>query len=329
MICSDDDDYLNPKHISIQGCSSIINDTRRLRLDIDNVKESKLFPGQVIIAKGKSYESRFLILRNDQVLYTDGTLSKPETQKEKNISIVVAKGPFTHHDNFEFKPYFNLLEYVKSTKPSVCILIGPFLDESHPLLESLDDTFSDIFQKKCINPLQNINCKFLLVPSLSDVHHDVIFPQPPFFPHNLKNIQFLPNPSCFSIEGINIGISSVDIINDIYSTTVDFWKENDDDEIIEFLYRNLIQQQSFYPLYPPYHCPISFKNYEKLNLNYTPDILIIPTRKKKFYAKEIEGVLCLNPGYSFENGLDIFTTLKISPTPNKTIASTSRIEFIR
>ena len=61
-------------------------------------------------------------------------------QNGEALSVVVACGPFTTADNLEYEPLEELLGNVASEKPDVLILVGPFVDASHPLLQEGDAT---------------------------------------------------------------------------------------------------------------------------------------------------------------------------------------------
>merc|ERR1712070_746088 len=92
-------------------------------------------------------------------------------------------------------------------KPDVVVLVGPFVDITHPLLKdgnvtlTIDDdlatahqaSYEMVFVEKIIRDglqavfdmedegnVGKIPTQFILVPSLLDAHHEFVFPQPPF-----------------------------------------------------------------------------------------------------------------------------------------------------
>lgn len=62
---------------------------------------------------------------------------------------------------------------------------------------------------------------------------------------------------------------------------------------------HLLQQQSFYPLFPPppdgQGGQLDFRHAEHWRLPVTPDVLLLPSKLAPF-AKDVMGSLCLNPG---------------------------------
>ena len=64
--------------------------------------------------------------------------------------MVVAAGPFTTTQNIDFEPLKALLDYCLQHKPHVLLLMGPFVDVDHQLIQggALLDTFEDVFLKQ-------------------------------------------------------------------------------------------------------------------------------------------------------------------------------------
>ena len=59
---------------------------------------------------------------------------------------------------------------------------------------------------------------------------------------------------------------------------------------------SILQQKSFYPLYPPgVNTPIEVEQVKHLVFEKTPDILVTPSDLTVF-AKSISGCICINPG---------------------------------
>ena len=65
----------------------------------------------------------------------------------QGLSIVVAAGPFSSKDNALYEPLQALLEQCKEQLPDVLVLLGPFVDAEHPLVQAgmLEDSFQDVF----------------------------------------------------------------------------------------------------------------------------------------------------------------------------------------
>ena len=47
-----------------------------------------------------------------------------------------SQGPFTTADNLSYQPFEDLLRIALKSKPDLLILVGPFVDISHPQLSS-------------------------------------------------------------------------------------------------------------------------------------------------------------------------------------------------
>lgn len=99
----------------------------------------------------------------------------------------------------------------------------------------------------------------------------------------------------FRVNEITIGVINADIIKDLCAST---HQKNPSGGKIEESVKTILQQRTFYPLYPGNQAtPIEWEQYAKMMFpeGMTPDVLITPSQLKLF-AKEIEGVICVNPG---------------------------------
>ena len=83
---------------------------------------------------------------------------------------------------------------------------------------------------------------------------------------------------------------------------------------IDLSLRALLEQRSFYPLYPGNSdTPLEYEQIEKLFLNEKPDLLITSSDLIQF-VKTIDNVLCVNPGPIIKNDTaGTFCTLTIEP----------------
>jgi hypothetical protein len=79
---------------------------------------------------------------------------------------------------------------VAEEKPELVILCGPFVDVMHPLIQDsklIEQTYEEVFYDNVIAKINKAlmgnaspNTRVVLVPSERDVHHDFVFPTPPF-----------------------------------------------------------------------------------------------------------------------------------------------------
>lgn len=61
--------------------------------------------------------------------------------------MLVAAGPFTSKDDVMYEPLQAVLDHCNERPPDVLLLLGPFVDAEHPLVQAgmLQDSFDDIF----------------------------------------------------------------------------------------------------------------------------------------------------------------------------------------
>jgi DNA polymerase alpha subunit B len=158
-------------------------------------------------------------------------------QNGQALSVVAAAGPFTTADNLEYEPLEELLSLVATSKPDVLVLMGPFVDSTHPILQGGDATlfsrdddgnllygkehdasYEMVFIEKVIrdglgsyfNSASDFGgvlpTQIILVPSLLDAHHECVFPQPPFGDRDRLNTTFFTEP----LGSLNVPNSSPD-----------------------------------------------------------------------------------------------------------------------
>lgn len=109
------------------------------------------------------------------------------------------------------------------------------------------------------------------------------------------------NPSVFMLNDISVGIVNTDVVKDM---CINMCIKNPAPQAgqaqakpkIDQVLQSILQQKSFYPLYPAgLSAPIEWEQYKGLMFNQTPDVLITPSDLMLF-AKNIEGCVCVNPG---------------------------------
>ena len=111
--------------------------------------------------------------------------------------------------------------------------------------------------KRIVNMVDNLpNTQVLMVPSGSrDVHHTFIYPTPPFEePQQCGKIRMMTDPCIVHVDGIMFGITSTDILFHLGKEEMSRPRAGDK---FRRLASHLIQQQSFYPLYPPRYIFVS------------------------------------------------------------------------
>ncbi|XP_062854567.1 DNA polymerase alpha subunit B isoform X2 [Trichomycterus rosablanca] len=307
QVCCDSNGKLNAQSVLLEASQE--HGARQVPVDLSELKEYSLFPGQVVVMEGiNTSGSKFVASK----LYEGVPLpfySIPEVKQEMNeisepVMVLVACGPYTPSDSLSFDPLIDLIHIINKDRPDVCILLGPFVDSKHEQIEKgqVTESFETIFSK-CIESIvdgtRGTECKLVFVPSHRDVHHHYIYPQPPFTVPDLKKddvhrVTFAPDPCTLLIGGVTIGMTSTDILFHMGAEEISCATGSDR---FSRIMKHMLTQRSYYPLYPPaeevnmdYE---RFQHYGQLPL--TPDILVVPS-ELRYFIKDAIGCVCVNPG---------------------------------
>uniref|UniRef100_A0ACD6AND1 Uncharacterized protein n=1 Tax=Avena sativa TaxID=4498 RepID=A0ACD6AND1_AVESA len=161
MVICDGEGRLNEKSILLQG-SVEHSRGQRVRLDLKDINQFSLFPGQVVGIEGHNPSGHcFVVSRlidsvpvsvDDQLPCAKKQAVDNEDHQNSNtlpgvLSSVIAAGPYTTTDNLLFEPLQELLSYACRKQPQLLILMGPFIDSDHPDIKkgTVDQSFHDIF----------------------------------------------------------------------------------------------------------------------------------------------------------------------------------------
>ncbi|RDX53350.1 DNA polymerase alpha, subunit B [Lentinus brumalis] len=317
----------------------------RLRKGKRGVGGQGLFPGAIVALKGKNGGGgSFLaseILSLPPLESPSAGLVKSEG--ESQFSMFVASGPFTGDSDLHYRPLQSLVAKLKSAKPAVALLVGPFIDATHPSIKvgDVDATPADMFRTVFIDQLRDFldsspGSLVLLVPSVRDilgVH--AVFPQCELSRTLCTDsrIRLLPNPARFTLNGVHVAVSSVDVL--FHLRKEEYFKRALDVEPLTSppdpegqgptdamanLCRHLLQQRSFYPIFPVpldlahevnldathsdllYLCPQTDEEHasagapDPSKASCAPDVLIIPSRLKQF-SKVVDNTVAINPSF--------------------------------
>ncbi|XP_023566572.1 DNA polymerase alpha subunit B isoform X3 [Octodon degus] len=222
QIGCDSNGKLNSKSVILEGDQEHSSGAR-VPVDLSELKEYSLFPGQVVIMEGINTTGRKLVATK---LYEGVPLPFYQPTEEdgdfERTMVLVACGPFTTSDSITYDPLLDLISIINHDQPDVCILFGPFLDAKHEQVENclLTSPFEDVF-KQCLRTIiegTRSSCSHLVfVPSLRDVHHESVYPQPPFnYPdlsrEDKKRVQLVSEPCSLAINGVIFGLTSTDLL---------------------------------------------------------------------------------------------------------------------
>ncbi|PPR00448.1 hypothetical protein CVT24_004509 [Panaeolus cyanescens] len=323
----------------------------RLRGFVRGVGGTGIYPGCVVALKGKNGSGEYFFAT--EVLSIPPLKPSPQAQGVMNpkmdplsgktaASMMVVCGPFTVDADLGFRPWRALLQQIKASKPDVLLLIGPFVDSTHPKIKTgdADVTPANLFKVHFQDTLKAFltvspASLVLVVPSVKDMmsSHNV-YPQPEFDPNLFAyhpRIHLLPNPCRFTINEISFAVTSVDTLfhlrkEEYFKRGVEFEslpaEANDlPADGMANLCRHMLLQRSFYPIFPTppdlahevnldmsHSQDLSMVN-DELELDYAPDILITPSRLKQF-SKVVHTTTAINPSFLSKGS---YATISLAP----------------
>jgi len=331
-ICCDattDGARLNAHSILLQG-NQDINGGRPIPLSEAELPDYAVFPGQVALVEACNPTGRKL---NAKKIHTDASPPGPERRDrvagDHALNVFLASGPYTPSDNLDYVPLSDLLAAVVKNRPHVAILVGPFVDDRHGRIaagETDGKTYKEIFAQVMTSVIEAAKLatttKFVLVPSHHDAHHKFIYPTPPFpNTHNeevRERIVMVPDPAMFSVDGVVFGLTSADVL--FHLGKEELARQVVRTDRIKRLASHLIQQRSFYPLFPPNEDLLTI-DYEKLEahgqISVRPHVLVLPSDLQHFYKDlgfDGGATLAVNPGrLTKKEGGGVYARIRIRP----------------
>jgi DNA polymerase alpha subunit B len=280
---------LNTATLVLEG-SRRYGSGRRIPLNVEGLSSYDFFPGQIVALRGTNASGDSFVVSEILPLpllnppatkpdeldainarYLDTPDSDPENVRP--LIVMIASGPYTTDQNLDFAPLHTFLDNAAEAYADSIILVGPFLDAEHPQIRSGDfeappnaspdqATMTDLFRHHISSAIQSFNkrvptCQVLLVPNLRDAHHHhAAFPQDKFIKKELglgaagKMVQCVTNPMTVSMNEMTVGVSSIDILDMLRREELAGGKARATN-VYERCARNVIEQRSFLPLFPP------------------------------------------------------------------------------
>ncbi|TCD61023.1 DNA-directed DNA polymerase alpha subunit pol12 [Steccherinum ochraceum] len=314
-----------------------------------------LFPGAIVALRGNNGGGGWFTVSEVLSLPTPKYQIKRDEQTASSpFTVCVACGPFTTDSGLEYKPMKALLAKLKEEKPDVVLLVGPFIDASHPHIKhgDIDAPPETMFRSIFVEQLQEyLDSKegslAIVVPNVRDILSDhTVFPQAQLN-ESLSNdprIKYVPNPSRFRLNGVSFAVSSVDVLFHIRKE--EFFKrappaepEGDaaDSNVVSDpmanTCRHLLEQRSYYPVFPVPQDLSSEINLDVTHSDYlnlcneaadgAPDVFVTPSRLKQF-TKNVDGTTFVNPSYLTKG---TYASLKFDPSSPSSVvhAEVSRL----
>ncbi|KAK0138567.1 DNA polymerase alpha subunit B [Merluccius polli] len=320
QVCCDSKGKLNAQSVVLEAGPE--HGGQQVPVDLSELKEYSLFPGQVVVMEGMNTTGRRLVATklHEGLPLPFYTPEVKQEMDEEPVSVLVACGPYTPSDSLTFDPLLDLITVIVRDRPDVCVLLGPFVDAKHEQIEKalVTETFEAIFSR-CVESIvegtKSVGCRLVFVPSQRDIHHRFIYPQPPFTLPDLskdqaQRVTLVPDPCTLLIEGVTLGPdlhryplphgSRGDQLNCtvvMYNNNIVLIFSAAGSDRFSRILKHLLTQRSYYPLYPPVEDVNmdyeKFQSYGQMPLS--PDVLIVPS-ELRYFIKEVIGCVCVNPG---------------------------------
>ncbi|KAG6844664.1 hypothetical protein H0H87_005032 [Tephrocybe sp. NHM501043] len=298
-----------------------------------------LFPGSIVALKGQNGGGGWFLVKEilsvslqiPPLRPTPSSLGMSPVKFEMEtrdtpFSVYIASGPYTPNADLLYKPWRALIKALKAEKPTVVLLLGPFIDVQHPKIKNgeTDMLPTTLFRSLFIELMRSYldsspGSIAILVPSIRDlVSRQAVYPQSELgseLTASDPRIHLLPNPARFSINDITFGMSSVDVLYHLRKeellkrgSEVDSVVPSGDDtgaDLMANTCRHLLQQRSFYPLFPvpsdvSHEVNLSITHLDDLRIadenDNAPDVLILPSRLKQF-SKVVNSTTVINPSF--------------------------------
>ncbi|CAG5990406.1 unnamed protein product [Menidia menidia] len=242
QVCCDSNGKLNAQSVLLEAGPE--QGGQQVSVDLSELKEYSLFPGQVVVMEGMNTTGKKLVASKlyevsyhfSDILITPFEIEagvplpfytptmEPDEAAAEPLNVLVACGPYAPSDSLTFDPLLDLISVINRDRPDVCLLLGPFVDSKHEQIEKakVTETFGAIFSR-CIESIvdgtKSVGCHLVFVPSQRDIHHHFIYPQPPFIlPHLSKDqvrsdrVTLAPDPCTLLMDGVTFGVTSTDIL---------------------------------------------------------------------------------------------------------------------
>ncbi|XP_063831436.1 DNA polymerase alpha subunit B isoform X1 [Ostrinia nubilalis] len=314
----DADARLNPKCVVLQGTweDSL---SQAVPVDIDNLKQYSLFPGQVVVMKGINPRGDKFIAHE---VFCDASQPIPDHKADimnclqGTMSMLVVAGPYTTSDNMNYEPLKDLVTYISSHRPHVVIMTGPFMDSDHSKVKdnSMAETYKSFFDK-LVDSLGELSSsspytRIYIVSSLKDAFHVNIYPTPPYSSRRKHaNIHFLPDPCTLSISGIVVGVTSTDVLMHVSQEEISAGVSGDR---LSRLAGHVAMQQTYYPLAGGAVPRDAALWAAHAQLPSTPHVLVLPSTFR-YFVKDVNGCVVVNPEHLTKgSGGGTFARLLIS-----------------
>lgn len=299
---------LNSGSVLLSGGRGVYGQSRSVQLDLSQIQDSGVFPGQVVMVRGVNPTGNHLYASE---LFTSALPPLPDVPSlDHNISVMVACGPFTTAEDIQYDPLKDLLTEVRSRRPHVLLLQGPFID-NRIVENELAETFEQLWKKLlCLidEAVEGLNTRVMLQSSVTDLHSEPVFPTPAFACTESRSTPLLlPSPASVSLScerdvgaeepvaGVHVAALSADVLMHLSQQELKLPGSGSSDRLAR-LCGYLLQQRNFYPLFPAdSSLGVDLKHWSRhCTMPRRPHLLILPSEFRGF-VKEVHGTVVVNP----------------------------------
>jgi DNA polymerase alpha subunit B len=257
----------------------------RVPLKVDKLQSYDFFPGKIVALRGTNASGDFFSVTEVleipymmQVASTAPELDAWNARLERDdgteqpLTVLMASGPYTTEDTLDFSPFQTLCAKAEELKADSLVLCGPFLDIEHLLIRNGDfdlpsdfpvepdqATINDVFRYHISLPIQRLakalpSITIILCPSVRDaVSRHATWPQDSLVRRDLqlpRQVRVVTNPITISLNEIMLGMSSLDVLDQLRATNVNGGKASHGDFLAR-LCQNVLQQRHYFPVFPP------------------------------------------------------------------------------
>ncbi|CAD5209666.1 unnamed protein product [Bursaphelenchus okinawaensis] len=274
----------------------LVNNGDYVQLDISEINGFSYFSGMKLRVKGVQADvgSRKMKVKSI-VPFTSLPLAKLQDDSDF-LRVCMAFGPFVNNSSHDQLDYF--LEKVMNLNASAVILSGPFYN---PAEQEKAVERTNIVLQKISDKVNGSKTKVIVLPNASnDILSTNTFPTPALRPELLgitglsRNIEFVPDPAVFSLNGVSFIVTSSDPLKNLAKKEKYCGEVSQSKDRMSILCEHLLDQRLA--------CPASFgqqssvvHNIEDEHFTERPHFFVVPSNLAQI-KKNVQNTMFLNPG---------------------------------
>jgi DNA polymerase alpha subunit B len=303
IVC-DSEGRLNEQSVQLEGSIATSNGAR-VRVELRDVPNFSLFPGQIVCAQGQNPSGHCLVAKRIIASAAPAMArSPPGASAHGALTCAIASGPFSCVSDLSYEPFHAFLAKVSETEPDALVLLGPFVDSENARIrgddagsDPLELSFEEVFAHGVRDALESFLARsdakgyrpaVILVPSVRDVAAPATFPQPPLAdegaieaPRGIA-VVLASNPGTFTVNGVRFSACTQDILRHLSASEAARDGPSPGDRMAR-LASHLPGQRSSYPLFPPAKSAcLDASLAGHLDMDVTPDVLLLPSDLNPF-----------------------------------------------